>query len=315
MTLFLTDQDVDKLVTMDDMLPAIEDMLRHHGKDEGYNLARRRVMAPTGELAVMAGGLFYQGVFGVKVYTVVKGGYSFHVSLYDASSGQLLAFMPANRLGQLRTGATTGVAVKYLAPQKVTAVGIIGTGHQAPTQLEAICKVRQVSRIKAWSPNSQRRREFASRASKSLGVKVKAMETNREAVEGCDLVVGIASNVEPVVEGSWLKRGVTVVGAGPATWRAQELDESALLKMDRIFVDTIEQAPYEAGDLARAVDKGLLQWQQVAELRRVVAGSAPGRKKDAESLYVKLMGTAVADVAAARLVWERAQERKVGREI
>ena len=315
MALFLRDEEVRQVVTMEDMLEAIESMQRHFGRGEAYNLPRRKIIASGGMLSVMGGGLFHDGVLGVKTYTVVRGTYSFQVSLYDADTGKLLCYTQANRLGQIRTGATTGIAVKYLSKPGSATVGIIGTGHQAPTQLEAVSKVRSVNKVIAYSRNPERREAFARSTSDVLGVPVVAASSNEEAVSGCDIVICIAATMEPVVQGSWLDTGVTVVAAGPTTWRAQEVDAATLTRADKIFVDSAEQAPQEAGDMAGAVDRGLLQWNQVRELRHAVAGVTPGRDSAEQIVYVKLMGTGVADVAAAKLAYDRARAAGVGLEM
>ena len=315
MALFLRDQEVNQCVSMDDMLGAIESMQRHFGQGEAYNLPRRKIIAPSGQLAVMGGGLFYEGVMGVKTYTVVNGQYSFQVSLYDANTGQLICYTQANRLGQLRTGATTGVAVKYLSKSSATTVGIIGTGHQASTQLEAVCKIRKVSLIKAYSRTAQRRDAFAKTMTDSLGVKVTSSASSEAAVQNSDIVICIAAAMDPVLEGKWLSPGCTIIGAGPTTWRAKEVDDDTLTRADRIFVDSAEQAPQEAGDMSSAVDRGILQWNQLQELRHVVAGGIKGRGSDKEIVYAKLMGTGVADVAAAKLAYDRAKAQGLGTEM
>ena len=315
MTLFLTDNDINQCVFMDDMLEAIESMQLHHGRGEVSNLTRRKIIGCEGMLGVMGGGLFHQGLLGVKTFTVAKESYSFQVSLYEEATGKLLCYTQANRLGQLRTGATTGVAVKYLANQGPATVGIIGTGGQAPTQLEAVCKVREVKRVKVYSRNSDRREAFARSTAEALGIEVEAVATNREAVQGSDIVVCIAANTTPVVEGAWLKTGATVVGAGPTSWREQEVDDVTLQRVDRIYADSTDQATLEAGDMASAVDRGLLQWSQVLELRHVVAGMVPGRDDKDQIVYAKLMGTSVADVAAAKLSYDRAKAAGLGSEM
>lgn len=315
MALFLRDQEVNQCVSMDDMLGAIESMQRHFGQGEAYNLPRRKIIAPSGQLAVMGGGLFYEGVMGVKTYTVVNGQYSFQISLYDANTGQLICYTQANRLGQLRTGATTGVAVKYLSNSNAATVGIIGTGHQASTQLEAVCKIRKVSLIKAYSRTTQRRDAFAKTMTDSLGVKVTSSASSEAAVQNSDIVICIAAAMDPVLEGKWLSPGCTIIGAGPTTWRAKEVDDDTLTRADRIFVDSAEQAPQEAGDMSSAVDRGILQWNQLQELRHVVAGGIKGREGDKEIIYAKLMGTGVADVAAAKLAYDRAKAQGLGTEM
>ena len=315
MTLFLRDEHVAQCVGMKEMLAAVENMQAHYGQGEAYNLGRRKIIAETGMLSVMGGGLYYEGVLGVKTYTVVRGSYSFQVSLYDAATGKLLCYTQANRLGQLRTGATTGVAVKHLANNGPVTVGIVGTGGQAPTQLQAVASVRELSGVKAFSRNPERRADFAARMSESLGVEVKAVETNSEAVEDCDVVIGIAATTEPVICGDWLKEGTTVIGAGPTTWRVSEVDEKTLTRADKLFVDSLDQAPIEAGDIAAAVDKGLLNWSQLTELRYAVCGAISGRDNEGQIVYAKLMGTGVADVAAAKLAYDNARERGLGTEV
>jgi ornithine cyclodeaminase/alanine dehydrogenase-like protein (mu-crystallin family) len=266
-------------------------------------------------LSVMGGGLFFEGVLGVKTYTVVRGSYSFQVSLYDANDGKLLCYTQANRLGQLRTGATTGVAVKALSNADSASVGIIGTGYQAPTQLEAVCKVRSIRKIKAYSRTRERRDAFAVAMSDSLGVDVGAVGSNEDAVRGSDIVIAIAATMDPVVSGEWLSAGATVIGAGPTTWRAREVDDGTIIRADKIFVDSLEQAPYEAGDMASMVDRGLLRWTQPWELRHAVAGIVPGRDNTGQIVYAKLMGTGVADVAAAKLAYDQAKAKGIGTEM
>ena len=315
MALFLRDEEIRQILTMDSMLEAIETMQRRYGSGEAYNLARRKIIASTGLLAVMGGGLFYDNVFGVKTYTAVAGKYSFHVTLYDATTGQFLAFLQANRLGQLRTGATTGVTVKYLARKETPVVGIIGTGYQASTQLEAVCRVRKVAKVKAYSRTEARRKEFAQTMTSQLGIEVVPTETNREAVEGSDILICIAATMTPVVQGEWLSPGTLVVAVGPTTWRAHEVDEATITRASRIVVDSLEQPASESGDLAAAVDKGLIQWSQLAELRHVVTGVMPGRQREDEIILAKIMGTGIADIAAAKLAYDTAITRGVGMEM
>ncbi|HEU0022209.1 MAG TPA: ornithine cyclodeaminase family protein [Dehalococcoidia bacterium] len=312
MALFLRDEEVNQCVSIEEMLDAIESMQRHFGWGEACNLPRRKMIASGGLLAVMGGGLFYQGVLGIKTYTVVKGQYSFQVSLYDADTGKLLCYSQANRLGQLRTGATTGIAVKYLSNPDAVTVGIIGTGYQASTQLEAVCKVRGINRIKAYSRTTERRDSFAEKLSDSLNVDVVSAPSGEAAGRDSDIVICIAAAMDPVLQGEWLSAGTTVVAAGPTTWRAREVDDAVLTRADHIIVDSLEQAQLEAGDMASAADRGLLQWSKLQELRHVVSGYTKGRGSPQEIVYAKLMGTGVADVAAAKLAYDRAQARGLG---
>ena len=315
MALFLRDEDVNRAIGMEEMLEAIESMQRRFGRGEAYNLPRRKIIAPGGMLSVMGGGLFYDNVLGVKTYTVVRGAYSFQVSLYDADTGALLCYTQANRLGQLRTGATTGVAVKHLSNPGAATLGVIGTGYQAPTQIEAVAKVRNIGKVKVFSRTAERREAFAASIGESLGLDASAASSHQEAVTGSDIVVCIAAATEPVVDGDWVSPGATVIGAGPTTWRVQEVTDSMLARADKVFVDSADQAPIEAGDMASAVDRGVFQWSRMIELRHAVAGMVAGRDNPEQVIFAKLMGTGVADVAAAKLAYEGAKEKGLGVEM
>ena len=225
---------------------------------------------------------------------------------------QLLLYTQANRLGQLRTGATTGAALGLLANTDVPRLGVVGTGNQAGDQLRAACAVRDVGEIYAYSRNPERRQAFATRMSEELGRPVIPAESNRDAVADCAVVIGIAPAVTPVIQGEWLSAGATVIGAGPTRPTSLEVDDAVLTRAGRRFVDSLEQAPLECGDINAAVDRGLVRWSQFHEVRHVAAGIVPGRTGADEIIYCKLMGTGLADVAAAKLALDRAKELEIG---
>jgi ornithine cyclodeaminase/alanine dehydrogenase-like protein (mu-crystallin family) len=315
MTLLLSDRDVDALLTMEDTLGAVEEMFRRYALGEASNLPRRYLQAPQGYLAVMGGAAHYLGVFGVKVYSVVQGGMRFHIYLYSMATGELLAVMEANRMGQLRTGAITGVAARYMSRPDATTLGIIGTGFQAPTQVEAVSRVRDIRLVKAFSPNPQRRAAFAREVGGRLGIEVVAVESSREVVEGSDIVICITTARGPVFDGHWLSPGAFVISAGPNTFRVQEVDETTIQRSGVIVVDCLEQAPRESGELAWPVERGVLRWGQVRELKEVVAGRFPGRTSPEEITFFKSMGIGLADVCTAKVVYDLARGRGMGREV
>ena len=314
MALFLKDEDVAQAVSMDDMLAAIEGMQRRYGMGEASSLGRRKIHTADGMLSVLGGELQEEGVFGVKTYTTFPGKYRFHITLYSSKTGQLLAFLQANRLGQVRTGATTGVTAKYLAQQDASVLGILGTGFQAFTQLQAVCKVRPIKSIKAYSRGRENLERFAHEASEGLGVEVAPAADSKEVVEDSDVVVCITNSPEPVLDGTLLKPAALLVSAGPTSWRSREVDDASLRRATTIVVDSLEQAPHEAGDLVSAADRGLIRWSQIMELRQVVAGTGTFPTNDGGVIYAKLLGTRVADAAAANLAYTKALEKGLGTE-
>src|SRR5262249_3437606 len=155
------------------------------------------------------------GVMGSKVYaTSRKGGANFLVSLFDGKTGALLALMQADYLGQVRTGAASGVATKYMARPDASEVGIYGSGKQARTQGEAICKGRKGRSVAVYSPNEERRRAFAQEMSQRCEVEVVPVPRPEMAAEDKDIVITATSSREPVLNGNWIAQGAHLNAVG-----------------------------------------------------------------------------------------------------
>ncbi|HZN10733.1 MAG TPA: ornithine cyclodeaminase family protein [Blastocatellia bacterium] len=314
MPLYLTEQDVTDLLTMPDALAAVESAFRSQLSGEATNEPRRRVRARGATLHVMSGAV--GGLLGFKAYTVAGGKARFHVSLYDATTGELLALIEADRLGQMRTGAASGVATKYLAAGDARLVGLYGAGWQARTQLEAVAAVRPVDAVAVYSRSTERRERFCEEMGARLGIAgMRPVGRPEEAADGADVVITITSAREPVLRGAWLKPGAHVNAAGGNSLLRRELDDDVVRRASFVAVDDRGQARVEAGELFAAVEKGLLTWEQVHELRYVVGGAVRGRTEASEITLFKSLGVAIEDVAAAAVVYRRARERGAGKEI
>src|SRR5438105_3207179 len=166
--LLLTEDEVRQLLTMEMALEAVQDGLRRLALDEGQNIPRARSQTDHAMLHVMSAAAKTLGTMGYKSYSTSRKGAHFHVGLYDGKSGALLALIQADYLGQVRTGAASGVATQFMARADASEVGLFGSGKQARTQLEAVCKVRKVRRVQVYSPNEEHRRQFAAEM-KQLG--------------------------------------------------------------------------------------------------------------------------------------------------
>ncbi len=316
--LFLTERDVDKLLTMEAALQAVEEAFRAWGEGRAVNRPRLRVRVPKGFLHLMPAAVLDGRVMGFKAYSTVVGDDGrararFVVMLFSSETGEVLALMEAGRLGQVRTGAASGVAAKHLSREDSRTLGILGTGYQAETQLEALCRVRPIEQIWAYSRTPERREAFAERMSRALGVPVQAVGSAEAAVRDADLIVTVTTAREPVLRGAWLKPGACVLAVGANHWLRRELDTDAIERADRVVVDDLEQAKLECGDLMAAVERGALRWEQVRELKDVVAGLVPGRRSREEITLFESQGIALEDVAVAAYVARRAAERGVGR--
>ncbi len=317
MALFLNEQEVAALLPMDECIEALARAFAHAGAGQTDNKARSRIRMPGGFFHFMAAADGGQGVFGYKAYPSFAGpgGAKMMVMLYDYQSGELLACMEGGRLGQIRTGAASGLATRYMARPDADTVAVIGSGFQARTQLEAVCAVRPIKQARVFSRRQERREDFARRSSERLGVDVQPADSAQGCVEGADIVIAITSAREPVVLGQWLAAGTHINAAGGNHWLRREIDEEAVLRSELIVVDDLEQAKIECGDLLWPEARGNFRWGMVHELRDLAAGRIPGRPSPESLTLFESQGIALEDIAAAELVYRKAKEQGTGAEL
>src|SRR5580698_782191 len=177
MKLYISEEEVLACLPMSKAVELVEQAFHKLADGTAVNQPRRRVILPTGSvLHYMAAGT--PDYFGLKAYSAnAKTGAHFEVLLYRSSDGLPLATFEANHLGQIRTGAASGVATKYLAREDASVAGIVGSGFQARTQLEAVANVRKLREVRVWSRKRERREEFARICAEKFSLNVKATET------------------------------------------------------------------------------------------------------------------------------------------
>jgi ornithine cyclodeaminase/alanine dehydrogenase-like protein (mu-crystallin family) len=312
MALLIREHDVAELLDIRTAISAVEDVVRDQAIGKATNRPRQRVFGTASLLHVMAGGDSRLGVYGLKTYSTSKKGTRFLVLLFDSGSGDLLAVIEADKLGQMRTGAASGVATRYQAREDADTVGIIGTGWQSESQLMAVCAVRRIKRITAYSRNPERRMSFSAKMSSHLGIEVTPAESAREAIRGQSIVITCTTTREPVVDGSWIEPGVHLNVAGSNFLTKAEVDVETIRRASVVAVDSIDQARMEAGDLLPAIERGVINWESVTELGRIVAGQVPGRTSTRDITLFKSVGIAIWDVATAWVVYSLAVERGSG---
>ncbi len=315
MPLLLSENDVRELLTMPLALEAVEASFRGLAKGTALVHPRRRLhLQGFSYLHYMAAADGDGGYEGLKIYTSSRHGLRFMVPLFRANTGELLAFIEADYLGQVRTGAATGVATKLLAREDARTVGIIGTGVQAKTQLEAIAAVRQITSVCAFGRDEAWRETFAREMAAKLGVPVKAVANAEEAVRDAGILVTATTTKEPVVKGEWLRPGTHINAIGANFPEKRELDSQAIERANAIFVDSREQSKMEAGDLIQAFSGAQERWNNVRELATIFSGE-PGRTSPDEITLFKSNGIAIQDIVTAGRVYELAMERKMGRNV
>lgn len=313
--LLITEKDVEGLLGMEDALGAVEDGLRALGRGEATNRPRQRVGTREATVNVMLASWPARGYAGFKYYTASRTGIRFWVHLFDITTGELVAVIQADRLGQRRTGAASGVATKYLARSGASTVGIVGTGWQAQSQLEAVCAVRAIQRIRCYGRDEAHREAFAKKMSSLLRVPVQAAASAEEAVRDADVAIAATSAPHPVIQGDWLHAGCHMNAIGANRLETRELDDAAVGRCAFVATDSIEQAKEEGGDLVEPMKRGLITWDRIHEIGAVVAGKMPGRTKADDITLFKSHGIAIEDVAVAAVVYERARDRGIAKSV
>ena len=303
--LYLTEADVERLLPMGECIALVRAAFARLGRGEAINHPRRRLVLPTrSALHYMAGA--DGGYYGIKVYSTNPGNEPhFRFLLYRAADAALLAILEANSLGQIRTGAASGLATDLLARPDVRTLAVIGSGFQARAQVEAMLAVRRFERVRVWSRSAEKRESFAADCARSFGTAVEAAATAEEAVRGADVLVTATSSGAPVVASEWVADGAHVNAMGSNQAKRREIPDELVRRAGLIVVDSIEQSRLESGDLLLAF--GQEDWGRVVELQELVAGR-PGRTRADELTIFKSNGLAIEDVVAAGYVYERAME-------
>jgi ornithine cyclodeaminase/alanine dehydrogenase len=308
--LYLTEDDVEALVGVEDAIASLDAAFGRWGQDGTVNLPRQRLPLPRRSLNLMAASYPAEDVFGHKAYF----GGCFYVTLYSISQRRMLALIEASALGAIRTGAASGVATRRMARDDARSVALIGPGKQGATQLRAVCAVRRIARATVFGRTAATRESFAREMSATLGIPVEPAADAESCVRGADVVITATGSSTPVVLGDWLSPGchVNVIGANAETRR--EVDGAAVLRSAMVVVDDRTQARIEAAELIDLAAAGKLDWRNVVELGDIVRGTVPVRRGAADITMFKSLGIALEDVAFGNMIYRRALERGRGSE-
>jgi len=330
MALLLTDDDVRELLSMADAVDCVEIALKEFQAGKAENLPRHHFYAQgnrgTFFLRSFQGAIPQLGVAGIRLTTDLLGSKIHRPDqrpfgtflLFDLDTAALLAVIHDPELQRIRVGAETGVAIRHLARAEASLVGLLGSGFQAETQLAAACAVRAIRAVEVYSPNAERRAQFARRTEERFGVPVTAVASAREAVTGKDIVLAATNSSSPVLDGSWIAGGahVTSIVNSDRRFPRRELDNATFARAHLVAIGYLEQTRQDhAADIFEAVEAGALDWARVCQLGEVLIGARAARTQPDDITVFKNNGLAVEFVALAANVYRLALERRCGEEI
>ena len=320
MALLLLEADVHRLLSMDEAVAAVEAAFSSVATGRAANFPRQRSTHPAVTLNVLAAISEELDAAVVKSYPVVRRdvtvGSSFTVLVYRVSTGVLDGILEARMLGQIRTGAASAVAAKYMARPDSRTMTMFGVGFQAQAQVQAIAKaLPALRRVSVVGRSLERAQRFRDDLMASTSLEVVVVEDVERAVAEADVVTTATGARRPLFDGGWLRPGVHVNAIGSNFAEKQELDATAVRRAGRIVVDDMEVARIESGDLITAEAQGALDWGSVRPLSDIVGGLAPGRASSEEITLFESQGVALEDLAVACRVLERARQRGIGIEL
>ncbi|HZU05230.1 MAG TPA: ornithine cyclodeaminase family protein [Chloroflexota bacterium] len=341
MTLLLTNEDVAQVLDMAESLAALEPVYRALPagravlRPQTHTYLAGPLPASSYCLKSVEGGAEALGVIAlrltsdvlraetaggvprrVKVPAAPGGRFLGLVLLFSLEHGGLLAIMPDGIIQRLRVGASSALAARAMARPEAHTVGLIGAGAQAEAQLLGLALVRELRRVRVYSPTPARREAFARRMTERLGIPVEAVASARAAVEGADIVAAATNSATPVLEAAWLEPGMHV-----GFIREFEMSDAVLARADRVVVhtrqtDILHHTPIGQDHLADLQRGRGLPWHRYPELAEVLAGQVPGRAAPDElTLFMNNFGIGIQFAALGARAFEAARARGLGREL
>ena len=324
-TLLLSEKEVEQLLSMDEVMEAVESAFKEKGLGRVQMPAKPYLFYAryNGDLRVMPSYLEKFDISAVKIVNVhpnnrAKFGLPTVMAtivLINPRNGVPIAIMGGTSITNMRTGATGGIAAKYLAKNNPKIVGFIGAGTQAKTQLMALLTLYgKLDEVRVWSRTKETRDNFATEIQQKYPNKIAnvvCVEKVKDAVKGADIVVTTTPSRKPLVLDPWVDPGVHFNCIGADAPGKQELDP-AILKRAKIVIDDWDQASH-SGEINVPLAKGIITKQNIwAEIGEIVAGLKPGRTSQEEITVFTSTGLAIQDAVTAELVYRKASEKEIG---
>jgi ornithine cyclodeaminase len=321
MPVLLSEKDVRAVLSMDDLIAAMETALDQ--------FSAGAVRQPLRNIVEVGGGAFFgvmpafisrPAALGTKLVSVYHSnaarGLPSHLAtivLLDPETGGLQAVMDGRYITEARTAAVSAASARHLAREDSRILAVLGSGVQARSHLDALTRVREFDEIRVWGRNAARVAALLNGAPPHARGRLVVAESPEAAAAGADVIALVTASKEPVLRRASVRDGAHICAVGACRPDQREMD-TALVRDARVFVDSRTGALAEAGDLVIPIGEGAIDASHIAgELGDVFGKRIPGRRSAAEITVFKSLGMAVEDVAAAHLAFERASERGLGR--
>ena len=312
MAIFLSESEVAKLIDFPTAVDVLTDAFMSQAQGTASNRPRIRIPINGGTYNLMAAANLAKNVVGLKVYTASKNGAPMLIVLHAADGTGLLAIMEGGKISGCRTGAMSGISAKYMARSGKHVLGVIGSGFQARAQILGVLAAVSVERVVVFSRNKEKVDAFVKSMASEIPVPISAVSSTDQVCAESSVVVLITNSSEPVVLTEQIRPGTHVIAAGNNTWLRNEFEPTLAAKASIVVVDDVDQARIEAGELMRASELGLFNWDRAVSLASVVSGIRKGRTSDKDITLFSSQGIGLLDVAVATHVYGQAKEKSLG---
>ncbi len=305
MALIIDEKQTRTLIDMPRSLKIVEQIFHDRAAGKMRSLPRRRLKSSQKQLNVMASWQADSDLLCLRAYV----GAANTVTLYNGRTGKILAVINMAYLSSLRTGAASGVAAKYLAPAAPEIMGLIGPGWQATFQVEAVARSCAIKRVLVFGRNPKKRKDFIRQMSRHLSVEWKEVPAVEDVESESDILVVATDSTVPVTAGRQLKDEVLVISMGANQAVKHEVSDDLIRRMNLVVTDDLPTAKTDSGDLIAACEAGILSWEEIVPLEKIVAAGSPRPRP--KKIFFQSNGIADEDLAVSRYVWERARRAKI----
>lgn len=323
MTLILSRQDVEALMTMELAIDAVTEAFHDHG-DNRTRIPDRsllRLEPHKGILGIMPAYMERLDAAGIKLISHHDTNHKKNlpeslglIVYYHAATGIPLCIMDCAHITKMRTGAATAVSVSRLARKNSRTLGVVGAGAQAPAQIEAVRHFCHLQKVRVFDVNPAHSAALSTLIEES-GLQAEIMEDPEKTCLGSDILVTCTTSTTHVIQGKWVKPGMHIVGVGADMPHKRELAPEVYARADKWVTDIPRQAII-TGEIDDAFKSGTVSPDTLhGTLGEIVAGKKDGREHDNEITIFKSTGMAIQDVAAAKKVYEAALKNNAGIEI
>jgi len=291
--LYLTEEDVKKCITMEEAVKLSEKGVIMDGQGRCAGNKFYMDLGDKGFLKPFAGYLEGEEYAFEKNFTIFNGNYQYNypatistAELFEKNYGIPVCFMEASWVTGLKTGASTAVTVKYLKKSDASIVTLFGAGVQARSHLEALTKVMDISEVRVVDKFSEKAESFAKEFSEKYDFNIFPMTSNKEAVEGSDVILTLTTTSDILVEYNWLKPGAFVGKLGTY----QEINPEIILKADKFVVDRWKYVSVRVPEIIKLREEGKLKEEDAIAWPKIAGGKVKGRENDDEIIVYACLG-------------------------